>query len=65
MNTNDMPSPNTTKAGNRSARYEVTYYVCAAVLAVAAILSALILESKPAETQAAPLAETAPEPGAA
>jgi hypothetical protein len=34
-------------------RYEVTYYVFAAVAALAAVLSALMLEPKPAEPQAA------------
>ena len=42
--------------------YEVAFYVFAAVTAVAAVLSALMLESRPAEAQLAP---EAPEPGRA
>ena len=61
----EHPGTNALSAAALTHGYEVTYYVCAAVLAVAAILSALMLESKPAETQAAPLAETAAELGAA
>jgi sugar phosphate permease len=61
----EHPGTNALSAAALTHGYEVTYYVCAAVLAVAAILSALILESKPAESQAAPVAEAAPEPGAA
>ena len=45
--------------------YEVAFYVFPAVTAFAAILSALMLESKPARAQLTPAAEEAPEPGAA
>jgi hypothetical protein len=43
----------------------VAYYVFAAVTAIAAVVTALLLESKASDAQAAPMAEQAPQPGAA
>jgi MFS family permease len=45
--------------------YEVAYYVFAAVTAIAAIVTALLLEPKRSYPEPAPMAEELPEPGAA
>ena len=45
--------------------YEVAYYAFAAVTAIAAVVTALLLESKASQAQPAPMADEAPEPGAA
>jgi EmrB/QacA subfamily drug resistance transporter len=45
--------------------YEVTYYVFAAVTAVAALATALLLEPRASHAEPAPASEELPEPGAA
>jgi sugar phosphate permease len=45
--------------------YELAFYVFAGVAALAAVVTALMLESKRAEAQLTPTAEDAPELGAA
>jgi EmrB/QacA subfamily drug resistance transporter len=61
----DHPATDALSAAALTHGYEVTYYVLAAGTAVAAVLSALMLESKRAPAEPAPITEDAPEPGVA
>ena len=45
--------------------YEVAYYVFAGVTAIAAVVTAVLLQSRASQAQAAPIAEEVPEPGTA
>ena len=45
--------------------YEVAYYAFAAVTAIAAVVTALLLESKASQAQPGPMADEVPQPGAA
>jgi EmrB/QacA subfamily drug resistance transporter len=61
----DHPATDALSAAALTHGYEVTYYILAAGTAVAAVLSALMLESKRAPAEPAPITEDAPEPGVA
>jgi EmrB/QacA subfamily drug resistance transporter len=61
----DHPATDALSAVALTHGYEVTYYALAAGTAAAAVLTALMLESKQAPAAPAPITEAAPEPGVA
>jgi EmrB/QacA subfamily drug resistance transporter len=61
----DHPGTDALSAAALTHGYEAAFYVLAAIIAFAAVVSALVLESKPTETPAEPATEAPPEPAAA